>query len=192
MTRLFDWLVEVWDWWRALLGFHRFSRKGRGHDLDDKGFMRRLYYFVRPVVMLIVLIYLGTMIWRFSWIRGEDLTYPQTLITAQAPVSAGTETEPESGAASAQTCERSQIVEIQIGLLDFLVNQNDCRTTDLGQMRSHGRKHQGKVFEDPLRPYLVLREAVDQDHELRDRRIEAEIVEIAPDLVADGFDPSRS
>ena len=125
MTRIFDWLVEIWDWIRGLLGFHRFTRKGRGDDLSNKGLIKRVYYFVRPVVMVLILIYLGTMVWRFSWIRGEDLSYPQTLITASTTAVAAGETEPESGAAASRTCERSQIVEVQIGLLDLLVNQND-------------------------------------------------------------------
>ena len=125
MTRIFDWLVEAWDRIRGLLGFHRFTRKGRGDDLSDKGLVRRVYYFIRPVIMLLVLIYLGTMIWRFSWIRGEDLSYPQALINAPQTAVAAGETEPESGATASRTCERSQIVEVQKGLLDLLVNQND-------------------------------------------------------------------
>lgn len=125
MTRIFDWLVEIWDRIRGLLGFHRFTRKGRGDDLSNKGMIKRIYYFIRPVIMLLVLIYFGTMIWRFSWIRGEDLGYPQALINAQPTAVATSENAPDSGAEASQTCERSQIVEVQIGLLDLLVNQND-------------------------------------------------------------------
>ncbi len=124
MTRIFDWLVEAWDRIRGLLGFHRFTRKGRGDDLSNKGVVKRVYYFIRPVIMLLVLIYLGTMIWRFSWIRGEDLNYPQALITATPVAGLSSETGTDSAAAG-QTCQPSQIVEIQVGLLDLLVNQND-------------------------------------------------------------------
>ena len=56
MTRLFDWLVELWDRIRGFLGFHRFTRKGRGDDLSNKGPIKRVYYFIRPVVMLLVLV----------------------------------------------------------------------------------------------------------------------------------------
>ena len=125
MTRFFDWLVEFWDRLRGLLGFHRFTRKGRGDDLIDKGVIRRTFYFIRPVIILLLLIYFGAMIYRFSFIRGEDLSYPQQMLTVQTPVAANEETEPDSGAAGAKTCERSQIVEVQVGLLDLLVNQND-------------------------------------------------------------------
>lgn len=127
MTRFFDWLVEVWDRLRGFLGFHRLTRKGRGDDLVGRGVLRRLFYFVRPLIMAFVLIYIGAMIWRFSWVRGEDLNYPQAILTQvqAAPTSAGQETEPESGAESAKTCVRSRIVDIEQALLDLLVNQND-------------------------------------------------------------------
>lgn len=124
MTRIFDWLVDMWDRLRGLLGFHRLTKKGRGDDLVGRGFVRRTYYFIRPVIMLLVLIYLGTMIWRFSWVRGEDMTYPQAVIqitTAQA----ATSTTASDGDAGAKTCTRSQIVEVQKALIDLVVNQND-------------------------------------------------------------------
>ena len=125
MTRLFDWLVETWDRLRGVLGFHRLTKKGRGDDLVGRGIFRRVGYFIRPVLMLLVLIYLGTMIWRFSFVRGETLSYPQAILTAASPVVAGEETEPESGAASAKTCTRSRIVLIEQTLIDLAVNQND-------------------------------------------------------------------
>lgn len=71
MVRLFDWLVEFWDRIRGFLGFHRLTKKGRRDDLAGRGLIRRVFYFVRPLLMLFVLIYLGTMIWRFSWVRGK-------------------------------------------------------------------------------------------------------------------------
>ncbi|QIE57215.1 DUF2333 family protein [Pikeienuella piscinae] len=125
MVRLFDWLVEFWDRIRGFLGFHRLTKKGRRDDLAGRGLIRRVFYFVRPLLMLFVLIYLGTMIWRFSWVRGEDLSYPQTVIGDAAPVSAGAETEPESGTAGVKTCAPSQIVRVEQALIDMLVNQND-------------------------------------------------------------------
>ncbi len=125
MTRFFDWLVETWDRLRGFLGFHRLTKKGRGDELVGRGFLRRLFYFVRPLVMLFVLIYFGAMVWRFSWVRGEDLGYPQTILTAATPTPAGQETEPESGAQGAKTCVESRIVLIEQALIDLLVNQND-------------------------------------------------------------------
>jgi hypothetical protein len=125
MTRLFDWLVETWDRLRAFFGFHRLTKKGRGDDLQRRGMIRRVIYFVRPVIMLLLLIYLGTMIWRFSWIRGEDLNYPQIALAQVKAVPASEETEPESGDQSIQTCAPSQIVVMQQSLIDLVVNQND-------------------------------------------------------------------
>lgn len=122
MTRFFDWLVEVWDRLRGFLGFHRLTRKGRGDDLVGRGFFRRTFYFFRPLLMLFVIGYLGSMIWRFEWMRGEDLAYPQTVITATPGVSAGAAIE---GADGAKSCAPSQIVHVEQALLDMLVNQND-------------------------------------------------------------------
>lgn len=131
MTRFFDWLVEVWDRLRGLLGFHRLTKRGRGEDLVGHGVFWRFVYFVRPVILLIVLIYLGAMIWRFSWIRGEDLSYPQAVIAVPAAEvevePSGTDAAQSDGdeAAAARTCAPSQIVRVEQALIDLMVNQND-------------------------------------------------------------------
>ena len=125
MTRFFDWLVEMWDFLRGLLGFHRLTRKGRGDDLVDVGLFRRIMYFVRPILMVLILVYLGTMIWRFSWIRGEDLGYPQMILATPAQAPANEATAPEGGVEGVKTCAPSQIVVTQAALLDMLVNKND-------------------------------------------------------------------
>lgn len=130
MTGLFDWLVEAWDRLRGLLGFHRLTRKGRGADLEGRGMIRRVYYFIRPVVMLLVLIYLGTMIWRFGWVRGDDLSYPQMVLNRSTPMTTaeadgGAAVETEAGAGAAKSCAPSQVVRMEQALIDILVNQND-------------------------------------------------------------------
>lgn len=112
MTRLFDWLVEAWDRIRGLLGINRLTRKGRGDALEGRGALRRILYFLRPFVALFVLAYVGTMVWRFTWVRGEDLVYPQPLLAA-IPATA------EGG------CAPSRIVHVQQALIDLLVNEND-------------------------------------------------------------------
>lgn len=128
MTRFFDWLVELWDRLRSLFGFHRLTKKGRGEDLAGRGLFRRIFYFVRPVIMLLVLIYIGTMIWRFSWVRGEDLSYPQQVISASSFATTPTPAQQdgaESPAAAPKTCGVSQIVRMEQALIDLVVNQND-------------------------------------------------------------------
>ncbi len=112
MQRLFDWLVEFWDRLRGLLGLNRLTRRGRGDALQGRGVFRRLFYFLRPIIVLFVLGYGAVMIWRFSWVRGEDLAYPQNVL-AELPAPA------EGG------CAESAIVHVQQSLLDMLVNQND-------------------------------------------------------------------
>ena len=125
MTRIFDWLVETWDRLRGFFGFHRLTKKGRGDDLVGRGFLRRIGYFIRPLIMLLMLIYLGTMIWRFSYVRGETLNYPQAILTAASPIATGEETEAGGGTAGANTCTRSRIVQVEQALIDLVVNQND-------------------------------------------------------------------
>ena len=125
MTRFFVWLVETWDRLRGFFGFHRLTKKGRGDDLVGRGFLRRIGYFIRPVIMLLVLIYLGTMIWRFSFVRGETLEYPQAILTEASPVATGEETEAGGGTVGANTCTRSRIVQVEQALIDLVVNQND-------------------------------------------------------------------
>ncbi|MFV0475821.1 MAG: DUF2333 family protein [Pikeienuella sp.] len=125
MTRFFDWLVEFWDRLRGFFGFHRLTKKGRGDDLVGQGIFRRVGYFIRPALMLFVLVYFGAMIWRFEWTRGEDLAYPQAILGDAPHVSAGVETETGGGTEGVKTCAPSQIVRIEQALLDMLVNQND-------------------------------------------------------------------
>lgn len=125
MGRLFEWLVEIWDRLRRLFGFERLTRKGRGEDLLDTNLLRRIGYFIRPVLALLLIVYIGTMVWRFGWIRGETLAYPQAVLTAGTQIAADEATNPESGVKDAKTCSPSRIVDVQIALLDMLVNQND-------------------------------------------------------------------
>ncbi|MGB0505015.1 MAG: DUF2333 family protein [Pikeienuella sp.] len=125
MTRIFDLLVEFWDRIRTLFGLNRLSRKGRGDDLARRGTIRRIIYFLRPLIVLLVIFYLGTMIWRFSWVRGETLDYPQSVLTQVQGIASGEETEPESGDQSIKTCAPSQIVAMQAALLNLNVKQND-------------------------------------------------------------------
>ncbi len=125
MNRVVDTILGVWDWLMHLLGFDRVKKTKREEDLEEKGAFARWFYFVRPLIMFLLLVYLGVLIWRFGWIRGEDLTYPQSIIAEPSLRSAGEETEPESGDQEVRTCGRSQLVSMQVHLIDMLVNQND-------------------------------------------------------------------
>ncbi|MFN3259225.1 MAG: DUF2333 family protein [Pikeienuella sp.] len=116
MVRFFDVLVEIWDRLRGLFGFHRLTRKGRGADLEGRGFFRRFAYFLRPLLMLLILVYFGTMIWRFGFTRGNEMDWPQQALAAMAAPA------PVEGA---QSCEISRVVVMQQALVDILVNRND-------------------------------------------------------------------
>ncbi|MEM8751355.1 MAG: DUF2333 family protein [Pseudomonadota bacterium] len=124
LTRFFDWLVEFWDRLRGMLGLHRLTKKGRGADLEGVTVLKRIVYFGRPILVLLSLVYVGTMIWRFSFVRGYDLGYPQEVLTA--PAVSGIETAAAGqGEATGRTCAPSRIVQMQQALIDMLVNQND-------------------------------------------------------------------
>jgi hypothetical protein len=125
MSRIVDFLIEAWERLMRLCGFDRVKKSKREFDLEEKGRFARWFYFVRPLIMFLLLVYLGVLIWRFGWIRGEDMTYPQSVLTESHLVSAGEETAPESGVQKVKTCGRSQMVAMQIKLIDILVNQND-------------------------------------------------------------------
>lgn len=117
MVRFFDVLVEIWDRLRGLFGFHRLTRKGRGADLEGRGVFRRFAYFLRPLLMLLILVYFGTMIWRFAFIRGDEMDWPQQALAAMEA--------PAAPAAGGQSCEMSRVVAMQQALVDILVNRND-------------------------------------------------------------------
>lgn len=125
MNRIIDMIMESWEWLMHLLGFDRMRKAKREFDLEERGTFARVFYFVRPLVMFLLLVYVGVLVWRFAWIRGEDMAYPQAVLSESGLVAAGEETAPESGAQRVKTCGRSQMVEMQMALIDMLVNQND-------------------------------------------------------------------
>lgn len=75
------------------------------------------------------------MTWRFAFIRGDDLTYPRTVLAAAEttpPPAAAPGDAGESAAAPAvdeeqapASCAPSQTVRMQQALIDIVVNQND-------------------------------------------------------------------
>lgn len=125
MNRLIDAAMDVWDRLLRFLGFDRVRRSKREIDLEEKGRLGRWLYWVRPLVALLLLVYLGVLVWRFGWIRGEDLAYPQDVVAESALTASGEETEPETASEPVAACGRSQLVDMQVYLIDMMVNRND-------------------------------------------------------------------
>lgn len=113
LQRFFDRLVEIWDWWRHALGFDRVNKRIRSEDTAGHGFFWRVGYFLRPLIALLIIIYIGTLTWRFAINRGEDLAYPKAVLTASA------------AAPQTAECPRSRMVDMSVDILDQLVNRND-------------------------------------------------------------------
>ncbi len=124
MNRLFDWAVELWDRLRRMAGFDRLTKSKRSADLADSGRIRRILYFVRPLVALVVIVYIVALVSRLTVINGDDLGYPQVVLTADRPaVSPGAEA-PGGG------CGDSAVAAMSGYILDVLVNQNTWAPAD--------------------------------------------------------------
>lgn len=121
MSRFWDWLVDVWDWSRRMMGLDRVSRTRRAEDLPGRSMLGRILYFGRPALALLVILYIVALVARFSVINGDSLDYPQTVIVIGAPPRVpGIATE----GAAPKTCAPSQIAAMTARIVDILVNEN--------------------------------------------------------------------
>ena len=128
---LIDFLKAVWAWIaslprRTLAAIGRFFTPGPA--VRDNGTRRRFRYIrwaVKMFVLILVFVYLGPLLWHASWIRGYDLGYPKRILRDEVSAPAANDASvAQEGAAGTRTCARSQMVDMQIDLIDFLVNRN--------------------------------------------------------------------
>lgn len=126
MTRVIDFILDIWERIMRLLGLDRVTKRGRAQaSFEDRSPLSRLWGLLRPAIVLAMIAWFGACIWRFSYIRDFDMGYPQAAMTnIGVPVAAGRQIE-AGGAAGAKTCAPSRIVENQIAMIDQLVNRND-------------------------------------------------------------------
>ncbi len=125
MSRFFDWLVEVWDWLRRMLGFDRLKKSTREQDLPGHSRLYQVFYFGRPALAGFALLYLALLIVRIGFIYGNDLQYPQRVLTTPTYV-----VNPGDPMPSGEGCAPSQVVAVQAYILDVLVNQNTWAPMD--------------------------------------------------------------
>lgn len=127
MTRIIDFILDLWDRLMAFLGLDRVTRRGRQMAFEGRSPMGRLLGWGRPLLSAIVIGWLIYCVWAFSITRAFDMQYPQRVMTTgEAPVNAGAEISPEVGqGGETKTCAPSRIVEVQMELIDQLVNQDD-------------------------------------------------------------------
>lgn len=101
-------------------------RLGPDVSLAERSWFGVAAALARPVILLLIVLYVATLVWRFSFIRGYDLAYPQAVLTPTLAMTvSGEETTPESGTEGVRSCAPSQTVAMSSYLIDFLVNQND-------------------------------------------------------------------
>jgi hypothetical protein len=94
-------------------------------DDGSKRRLRWITYAVKISVVLFVVAYLFPLLWNASWIRGYDLHYPAAVLSkTDRSVGANEAVTVQEGTGDTRTCDRSRLVDMQIKLIDFMVNEN--------------------------------------------------------------------
>lgn len=88
------------------------------------GFLAKLRRFSGALLILVMFGWYGHYFWHAGWIRGYSLLYPKQIVR-ESKFSPGRETtQPESGTREIRSCGRSQLVDMEIHLIRFLVDEN--------------------------------------------------------------------
>jgi hypothetical protein len=126
MTRLIDFVLDIWERIMRFFGLDRITRRGREMaQFEGRSSIGRIWGLLRPAIVLVMIAWFGACIWRFSYVRDFDMAYPQAAMSDLAqPIAAGRQIE-VGGGDSTKTCAPSRIVENQIALIDQIVNRND-------------------------------------------------------------------
>jgi hypothetical protein len=123
LARIGQLFGALWSALRSIMGFDRVGKSRRGSDLAERSRLGRMMYFLRPALALVVLVYMVLLFVKFTIIHGDELTYPQRVLTDQEFVVPPGQRRP-SVAEGGPACEPSQIVAVTSYILDVLVNQN--------------------------------------------------------------------
>ena len=76
------------------------------------------------ILLLCIIIPYGWFFWNVAWIRNYDINYTDKIHFEEFTVSAGEAVTIDGNSSANKTCGRSAIVDVEIELLDFNVNQN--------------------------------------------------------------------
>jgi hypothetical protein len=126
VKRLWAGIVGLWHGLRALLSW-RVPKPEEGGPEKYRKTRTAGRVFWRGGLLIFILLLIAWnahFFWHAVGIRGYDLAYPKSVLTAPRAVSANETVSADGGTKSAETCDRSQIVDMQISLLDFMVNKN--------------------------------------------------------------------
>lgn len=129
IERLRELFARLWRSALDLMALDRVRGSRRRTDLADRSAMGRMMYFARPAIALAVLLYMVLLFVKFSIIHGDELSYPQRVLTDQAHVVPPGQRIPNR-VEGGPVCEPSQVVNVTSYILDVLVNQNTWVPSD--------------------------------------------------------------
>ncbi len=150
MTRIVDFLVEILERIGRFFGLRRKTDPNDPFADPNRGAFRRILGALPAILVILAIVYVGVLFWRFCFYPGMDIAYPQRVIpqegvvldrpevttpdTAQTEPGGSTTASADSGLPAGdtsaagnsdpRTCAHSRIVQMQVGLLDLMVNQN--------------------------------------------------------------------
>lgn len=84
----------------------------------------KLRRFSGSLVLLLVFAWYGTYFYQALWIRDFSLLYPEPIVHASKFSPGHETTAPESGTADTKSCGRSQLVDMEVYLIRFEVDDN--------------------------------------------------------------------
>ncbi len=119
-------MMDGWDRVRRALGFDRLSKQARRDAAERFSTFKRVMFYARPVIAIVVIVYYVTLLFRISFIHGDELTYPQQIITT------ATERIPpgERNPTDPTTCGPSKVAMMTSYIVDVLINQNTWAPAD--------------------------------------------------------------
>lgn len=123
---IIDWIKAMWRGFIALFKMRLPKPEEGGPEKFRKTRTAgRVFWRGGLLIFLILfLIWNITFFWNVLWTRGDTLSYPQDVLRANAMVTGDASATVDGSASDTRTCDRSQIVDMQIYLLDLMVNQN--------------------------------------------------------------------
>ena len=86
--------------------------------------LTKLRRFSGALLILVLFGWYGTYFWQALWIRDFSLLYPEPIVHASQFSPGHETTAPESGTAGSKSCGRSQLVNMEVYLIHFLVDDN--------------------------------------------------------------------
>ncbi len=126
MTRIIDAIVEVLERIGRLFGIGRRRDRHDPFAAPNRGIWRRLLGVLPALILVLLVVWIGVLVYRFDIYRGMEMSYPQQVLAVQT---AELKPAPEAAGASEddapRTCAPSRVVQMQIALIDMMVNEND-------------------------------------------------------------------